>query len=203
MCLCSWCIFIRFQVSSYAALFAQALPRDAHSTPYYYARPQTLPLNYQERSAQLAQNSALGSSGVSSIGVCTLNGPTPTPQSLLPGQVSFCGWIAFGGTGKMPRAFHQAFCVHCRYPQSLVYTRNMPGTVSDMLYLRILLFLKLHFRQEIFPLLIGDDGKGFWPIPNLLLQMPVSTGPCPKCDRGATPRRCPVPLHCALMFVCR
>ncbi|XP_057350634.1 gamma-tubulin complex component 3 isoform X5 [Manis pentadactyla] len=74
------------QVSSYATLFAQALPRDAHSTPYYYARPQTLPLNYQERSAQSAQSSALGSSGVSSIGMCTLNGPTPTPQSLLPGQ---------------------------------------------------------------------------------------------------------------------
>ncbi|KAK2491759.1 hypothetical protein MC885_000241 [Smutsia gigantea] len=68
------------KVSSYATLFAQALPRDAHSTPYYYARPQTLPLNYQDRSTQSAQSSALGSSGVSSIGMCTLNGPTPTPQ---------------------------------------------------------------------------------------------------------------------------
>lgn len=78
--------YIYFQVSSYATLFAQALPRDAHSTPYYYARPQTLPLNYQERSAPSAQSSgSLGSSGISSIGVHTLNGPTPPPPSLLPG----------------------------------------------------------------------------------------------------------------------
>ncbi|ETE73403.1 Gamma-tubulin complex component 3, partial [Ophiophagus hannah] len=28
------------------------LPRDAHSTPYYYARPQSLPLNYQDRNVQ-------------------------------------------------------------------------------------------------------------------------------------------------------
>ncbi|CAN0563381.1 unnamed protein product [Rangifer tarandus platyrhynchus] len=75
------------KVSSYAALFAQALPRDAHSTPYYYARPQTLPLNYQERSTPSAQSSgSLGSSGISSIGVHTLNGPPPPPPSLLPGQ---------------------------------------------------------------------------------------------------------------------
>ncbi|XP_067569747.1 gamma-tubulin complex component 3 isoform X4 [Pseudorca crassidens] len=75
------------KVSSYATLFAQALPRDAHSTPYYYARPQTLPLNYQDRSVPPAQSSgSLGSSGVSSIGVCALSGPTPTPQPLLPGQ---------------------------------------------------------------------------------------------------------------------
>ncbi|EPY86926.1 gamma-tubulin complex component 3 [Camelus ferus] len=74
------------QVSSYAALFAQALPRDAHSTPYYYARPQTLPLNYQDRGAPSAQSTgSLGSSGVSSVSLCALNGPTPTPQSLLPG----------------------------------------------------------------------------------------------------------------------
>ncbi|XP_065752030.1 gamma-tubulin complex component 3 isoform X3 [Phocoena phocoena] len=75
------------KVSSYATLFAQALSRDAHSTPYYYARPQTLPLNYQDRSVPPAQSSgSLGSSGVSSIGVCALSGPTPTPQPLLPGQ---------------------------------------------------------------------------------------------------------------------
>nr|XP_045370711.1 gamma-tubulin complex component 3 isoform X3 [Camelus bactrianus] len=75
------------KVSSYAALFAQALPRDAHSTPYYYARPQTLPLNYQDRGAPSAQSTgSLGSSGVSSVSLCALNGPTPTPQSLLPGQ---------------------------------------------------------------------------------------------------------------------
>uniref|UniRef100_A0A8D0GVV7 Tubulin gamma complex component 3 n=1 Tax=Sphenodon punctatus TaxID=8508 RepID=A0A8D0GVV7_SPHPU len=72
------------KVSSYATLFAQALPRDAHSTPYYYARPQSLPLNYPDRTTQPAQSS--GSSGISSISMYALNGPTPTPQSLLPGQ---------------------------------------------------------------------------------------------------------------------
>ncbi|XP_077014818.1 gamma-tubulin complex component 3 isoform X4 [Tamandua tetradactyla] len=75
------------KVSSYATLFAQALPRDAHSTPYYYARPQTLPLNYQDRNTQSTQNSgSMGSSGISSISMYALNGPTPTPQSFLPGQ---------------------------------------------------------------------------------------------------------------------
>ncbi|XP_053561444.1 gamma-tubulin complex component 3 [Bombina bombina] len=75
------------KVSSYASLFAQALPRDAHSTPYYYARPQTLSLNYQDRNLQPAQSSNnMGSSGIGSIGMYTLNGPTPTPQSLVQGQ---------------------------------------------------------------------------------------------------------------------
>ncbi|XP_030424661.1 gamma-tubulin complex component 3 isoform X1 [Gopherus evgoodei] len=75
------------KASSYATLFAQALPRDAHSTPYYYARPQSLPLNYQDRNAQSAQNAgSMASSGISSISMYALNGPTPTPQSLLPGQ---------------------------------------------------------------------------------------------------------------------
>ncbi|ELW47485.1 Gamma-tubulin complex component 3 [Tupaia chinensis] len=75
------------QVSSYASLFAQALPRDATSTPYYSARPQTLALSYQDRSTQSAPSAgSAGSSGISSLGLCALNGPTPTPQSLLPGQ---------------------------------------------------------------------------------------------------------------------
>ncbi|XP_011789301.1 PREDICTED: gamma-tubulin complex component 3 isoform X2 [Colobus angolensis palliatus] len=66
---------------------SKALPRDAHSTPYYYARPQTLPLSYQDRSAQSAQSSgSVGSSGISSIGLCALSGSAPAPQSLLPGQ---------------------------------------------------------------------------------------------------------------------
>ncbi|KAM5288975.1 gamma-tubulin complex component 3 isoform 2-T2 [Ctenodactylus gundi] len=67
---------------------SKALPRDAHSTPYYYARPQTLPLTYQDRSTQAVPSAgSLGSSGVSSISVCTLNGPAPGPPSaLLPGQ---------------------------------------------------------------------------------------------------------------------
>lgn len=71
------------KVTSYASLFAQALPRDAHSTPYYCARPQTLPLNYQDRSTQ--SSGSLGSSGISSIGMCGLSGPTPV-QAFLPGQ---------------------------------------------------------------------------------------------------------------------
>ncbi|KAM8975915.1 gamma-tubulin complex component 3 [Pelodytes ibericus] len=75
------------KVSSYAALFAQALPRDAHSTPYYYARPQSLQLNYQDRNVQSAQTSAsMGSSGIGSIGMYSLNGPTPAPQSFVQGQ---------------------------------------------------------------------------------------------------------------------
>uniref|UniRef100_A0A8P4KGG8 Tubulin gamma complex component 3 n=1 Tax=Dicentrarchus labrax TaxID=13489 RepID=A0A8P4KGG8_DICLA len=69
------------RVGNYGALFAQALPRDAHSTPFYCTRPQSLALGYGERSAGLS--ASVGTSGISSLGVYTLNGPTPTPQSLL------------------------------------------------------------------------------------------------------------------------
>lgn len=72
-----------YQVGNYGALFAQALPRDAHSTPFYCTRPQSLALGYGERSAGLS--ASVGTSGISSLGVYTLNGPTPTPQSLLAG----------------------------------------------------------------------------------------------------------------------
>lgn len=75
------------QVGSYGALFAQALPRDAHSTPFYCTRPGSLPLSYTERSgpggAQIS--TSMGTSGISSLGVYSLNGPTPTPQPLLAG----------------------------------------------------------------------------------------------------------------------
>lgn len=71
------------QVGNYGALFAQALPRDAHSTPFYCTRPQSLALGYGERSL----SASMGTSGISSLGVYTLNGPTPTPQSLLAGSV--------------------------------------------------------------------------------------------------------------------
>ncbi|KAM9835770.1 gamma-tubulin complex component 3 isoform 2-T2 [Aulostomus maculatus] len=71
------------RVGNYGALFAQALPRDAHSTPFYCTRPQSLALGYGERSAGLS--ASVGTSGISSLGVYTLNGPTPTPQSLLAG----------------------------------------------------------------------------------------------------------------------
>ncbi|XP_040038244.2 gamma-tubulin complex component 3 [Gasterosteus aculeatus] len=72
------------RVGNYGALFAQALPRDAHSTPFYCTRPQSLALGYAERSAGLS--ASMGTSGISSLGVYTLNGPTPTPQSLLASQ---------------------------------------------------------------------------------------------------------------------
>ncbi|KAM7375067.1 hypothetical protein PAMA_014247 [Pampus argenteus] len=72
------------RVGNYGALFAQALQRDAHSTPFYCTRPQSLALGYGERSAGLS--ASMGTSGISSLGVYTLNGPTPTPQSLLAGQ---------------------------------------------------------------------------------------------------------------------
>uniref|UniRef100_A0A673GPX9 Gamma-tubulin complex component 3 homolog n=1 Tax=Sinocyclocheilus rhinocerous TaxID=307959 RepID=A0A673GPX9_9TELE len=72
------------RVCSYGALLAQALPRDVHSTPFYYARPQSLPLSYPERSAT-AHNSSIATSGISSMGVFSINGPGPTPPSLLTG----------------------------------------------------------------------------------------------------------------------
>ncbi|CAJ1087474.1 gamma-tubulin complex component 3 [Xyrichtys novacula] len=72
------------RVGNYGALFAQALPRDAHSTPFFCTRPQSLALGYGERTAALS--GSVGTSGISSLGVYTLNGPTPTPQSLLAGQ---------------------------------------------------------------------------------------------------------------------
>uniref|UniRef100_A0A3Q1HGH9 Uncharacterized protein n=1 Tax=Anabas testudineus TaxID=64144 RepID=A0A3Q1HGH9_ANATE len=72
------------RVGNYGALFAQALPRDAHSTPFFCTRPQSLALSYGERTAGLS--ASIGTSGISSMGVYTLNGPTPTPQSLLAGQ---------------------------------------------------------------------------------------------------------------------
>uniref|UniRef100_A0A8C7VFA4 Tubulin gamma complex component 3 n=1 Tax=Oncorhynchus mykiss TaxID=8022 RepID=A0A8C7VFA4_ONCMY len=73
------------RVGSYGALFAQALPRDAHSTPFYCTRPGSLPLSYPERSGPggVQISTSMGTSGISSLGVYSLNGPTPTPQPLL------------------------------------------------------------------------------------------------------------------------
>ena len=84
------------QLGSYGALFAQALPRDAHSTPFYCTRPQSLALSYGDRGAPGGatvvagapgglSSTTMGTSGISSLGVYTLNGPSPTPQSLLAG----------------------------------------------------------------------------------------------------------------------
>ncbi|XP_062866579.1 gamma-tubulin complex component 3 [Trichomycterus rosablanca] len=72
------------RVGNYGPLFAQALPRDAHSTPFYYTRPQSLSLSYPERSMLATHNaSSMGTSGISSLGMYSLNGPSP--QSLLTG----------------------------------------------------------------------------------------------------------------------
>uniref|UniRef100_A0A8C7QS61 Tubulin gamma complex component 3 n=1 Tax=Oncorhynchus mykiss TaxID=8022 RepID=A0A8C7QS61_ONCMY len=55
------------RVGSYGALFAQALPRDAHSTPFYCTRPGSLPLSYPERlgpgGSQIS--TSMGTSGIS------------------------------------------------------------------------------------------------------------------------------------------
>uniref|UniRef100_A0A8D2ZUP4 Tubulin gamma complex component 3 n=1 Tax=Scophthalmus maximus TaxID=52904 RepID=A0A8D2ZUP4_SCOMX len=53
------------RVGNYGALFAQALPRDAHSTPFYCTRPQSLALGYGERSGGLS--ATVGTSGISKL----------------------------------------------------------------------------------------------------------------------------------------
>ncbi|XP_043438968.1 gamma-tubulin complex component 3 isoform X3 [Prionailurus bengalensis] len=118
------------KVSSYAALFAQALPRDAHSTPYYYARPQTLPLNYQDRGTQSAQSSgSVGSSGISSIGVYALNGPTPPSQSLLPGQPHHTPGV--GDCLRQQLGSRLAWTLTANQPSSQTTTsKGLPNTVS-------------------------------------------------------------------------
>ncbi|XP_029114290.1 gamma-tubulin complex component 3 isoform X2 [Scleropages formosus] len=73
------------RVPGYGALFAQGLPRDAHSTPFYCARPQSLALGYADRSSSMHTSASLGTSGVSSLGTYTLNGPTLTPPCLMSG----------------------------------------------------------------------------------------------------------------------
>ncbi|KAL4656940.1 gamma-tubulin complex component 3 [Arapaima gigas] len=72
------------RVPGYGALFAQGLPRDAHSTPFYCARPQSLALGYADRAGSMHTSASLGTSGISSLGTYTLNGPTLTPPCLLP-----------------------------------------------------------------------------------------------------------------------
>ncbi|XP_056443702.1 gamma-tubulin complex component 3 [Gadus macrocephalus] len=96
------------RLGSYGALFAQALPRDAHSTPFYCTRPQSLALSYGDRASApggatvvagapgALSSTTMGTSGISSLGVYTLNGPSPTPQSLLAGQPPAAGGPALG-----------------------------------------------------------------------------------------------------------
>nr|XP_045001326.1 gamma-tubulin complex component 3 isoform X2 [Jaculus jaculus] len=118
------------KVSSYASLFAQALPRDAHSTPYYYARPQTLPLNYQDRSTQATQSTgSLGSSGISSLGVCGLGGPTPVPQPLLPGQSHQAQGVGDGLRQQLGSRL--AWTITANQPSSQTPTsKGFPNTLS-------------------------------------------------------------------------
>ncbi|XP_069323127.1 gamma-tubulin complex component 3 isoform X3 [Eulemur rufifrons] len=118
------------KVSSYAALFAQALPRDAHSTPYYYARPQSLPLSYQDRSAPSAPSSgSMGSSGISSVSLCGLSGPAPTPQPLLPGQSHQAPGV--GDCLRQQLGSRLAWTLTANQPSSQTTTsRGIPNTVS-------------------------------------------------------------------------
>ncbi|XP_021094962.1 gamma-tubulin complex component 3 isoform X2 [Heterocephalus glaber] len=118
------------KVSSYASLFAQALPRDAHSTPYYCARPQTLPLNYQDRSTQAVPSvGSLGSSGISSISACTLGGPGPGPQPLFPGQ-SHQG-PGVGDCLRQPLGSRLAWTLTASPPSSQTPTsKGVPNAVS-------------------------------------------------------------------------
>lgn len=118
------------KVSSYASLFAQALPRDAHSTPYYYARPQTLPLNYQDRSTQAVPSAgSLGSSGISSISACPLGGPGPGPQPLFPGQ-SHQG-LSVGDCFRQQLGSRLAWTLTASQPPSQTSTsKGIPSAVS-------------------------------------------------------------------------
>ncbi|XP_064441963.1 gamma-tubulin complex component 3 isoform X7 [Mirounga angustirostris] len=118
------------KVSSYAALLAHALPRDAHSAPYYCARPQTLSLSYQDRSSQSASGAAsVGSSGVSSLSVYAVNGLAPTPQSLLPGQPHHAPGV--GDCLRQQLGSRLAWTLTANQPSSQTTTsKGLPNTVS-------------------------------------------------------------------------
>ncbi|XP_067842763.1 gamma-tubulin complex component 3 isoform X2 [Heptranchias perlo] len=116
------------KAANYAALFAQALPRDAHSTPYYYSRPQSLPLTYNDRAPSSQSAGSMGSSGVGSLSVYGLNGPTPTPQSLLPGQT-----YQTTGTGDIMRqqlGSRFAWALTGAQPPSLSTSKGLPSSIS-------------------------------------------------------------------------
>lgn len=91
------------RVGNYGALFGQPLPRDAHSTPFYCARPQSLALCYAgERAAGVgsapSMAASMGTSGIGSMGPYSLNGPTHTPHTLLMGPSPQVG--GDGGRGS-------------------------------------------------------------------------------------------------------
>ncbi|OCT92539.1 hypothetical protein XELAEV_18015595mg [Xenopus laevis] len=117
------------KTSSFAALFAQALPRDAHSTPYYYARPQSLPLSYQDRNVQCAQNAAsIGSSGISSIGMYALNGPTP--QSIIQGQSNQTPNMGDALRQQLGSRLAWTLAAGQQPSQQSTTTKGLPNTVS-------------------------------------------------------------------------
>uniref|UniRef100_A0A671V8K4 Tubulin gamma complex component 3 n=1 Tax=Sparus aurata TaxID=8175 RepID=A0A671V8K4_SPAAU len=127
------------RVGNYGALFAQALPRDAHSTPFYCTRPQSLALGYSERGAALS--ASVGTSGISSLGVYTLNGPTPTPQSLQPPQ------SAAGGGQSLGSRLAWTLPVSCS-PSTLALPNARPllssvgaGEVSETALVRDILYV--------------------------------------------------------------
>uniref|UniRef100_A0A8C2YVQ4 Tubulin gamma complex component 3 n=1 Tax=Cyclopterus lumpus TaxID=8103 RepID=A0A8C2YVQ4_CYCLU len=109
------------RVGNYGALFAQALPRDAHSTPFYCTRPQSLALGYGDRSAGLS--ASVGTSGISSLGVYTLNGPTATPQSLLASQAP---QSAAGGGQPLGSRLAWALPVSCSPSTALATLATRP-----------------------------------------------------------------------------
>uniref|UniRef100_A0A4W3IZB7 Tubulin gamma complex component 3 n=1 Tax=Callorhinchus milii TaxID=7868 RepID=A0A4W3IZB7_CALMI len=116
------------KVANYAALFAQALPRDAHSTPYYYSRPQTLPLSYPDRTSSTQSSGSMGSSGVSSLGVYGLNGPTPTPQSLLPGQTYHIAGVGDALRHQLGSRF--AWTMSTAQPSSSNTSKGLPNSIT-------------------------------------------------------------------------
>ncbi|KAJ8255425.1 hypothetical protein GJAV_G00204740 [Gymnothorax javanicus] len=71
---------------SYGAPFSQALLRDAHSTPFYSGRPQSLSLSHPERSGLAQTLNSMETSGVSSLGTYCLGVAGNAPQILLTGH---------------------------------------------------------------------------------------------------------------------
>ncbi|XP_032879048.1 gamma-tubulin complex component 3 isoform X2 [Amblyraja radiata] len=116
------------KVANYAALFAQALPRDAHSTPYYYSRPQSLPLTCSDRAPSSQSAGSMGSSGVGSISIYGVNGPTPTPQSLLPGQTYQS--TATADTMRQQLGSRLAWALSAAQPSSLPTSKGLPSSIS-------------------------------------------------------------------------
>ncbi|XP_078078844.1 gamma-tubulin complex component 3 [Mustelus asterias] len=116
------------KVANYAALFAQALPRDAHSTPYYYSRPQSLPLTYPDRAPSSQSAGSIGSSGVGSLSLYGLNGPTPTPQSLLPGQTYQTTGTADSVRQQLGSRF--AWALSAAQPPSLSTSKGLPNSIT-------------------------------------------------------------------------